>query len=264
MIAGILRIANGQASRGFNLQGASTAANTISGAITNGTAGVTSITKNDVGNWTLSGTNLYAGPTIINGGTLFLSGNGSISNTPLISIAAGSTFDVSGLSSTFTLGSGQSISNSIGTVNGSIVTAAGSSIYPATVGVAGTLRNNDLNMNAGGTANFDVSTTYNSGNDQIVVSGNLILSSSDTIHLNALGGSFPLDQTADYVLFTVSGTTTMATTPNVVPDGTQPANTANFLIKQVGNNVVLSYSASTAPTVASASASRIPPTVISR
>ncbi len=259
VIAGILRIANGQASRGFNLQGASTAANTISGAITNGSTGVTSITKNDSGAWTLSGTNLYAGPTVINGGTLFLSGNGSIASTPLISIAAGSTFDVSGLSSTFTLGTGQSISNSIGTVNGSVTTASGSSIYPATVGVAGTLTyNNDLNMNAGGTANFDVSTTYNSGNDQIVVGGNLTLSSSDTIHLNALAGSAPLDQTADYVLFAVSGATTMATTPNVVWDGTQPANTANFSIKKVGNNVVLSYSASTAPTVTTASANPNP------
>lgn len=259
LIAGTLRIANGQASRGFNLQGASTAANTISGAITNGTAGLTSITKNDVGNWTLSGTNLYAGPTIINGGTLFLSGNGSISNTPLISIAAGSTFDVSGLSSTFTLGAGQSISNSVGTVNGSVTTAVGSSIYPATVGVAGTLTcNNNLNLSAGGIVTFDVSTTFNSGNDQIVVGGNLALSSSDTIHLNALGGAAPLDQTADYVLFAVSGTTTMTTTPNVVWDGTQPANTANFIIKKAGNNVVLAYSASTAPTVTSASANPNP------
>jgi len=253
VIAGTLRIANGQASRGFNLQGASTAANTIGGAITNGNSGVTSITKNDPGTWTLSGTNLYAGPTVINGGTLFLSGNGSISNTPLISIASGATFDVSGLSSAFTLGAGQSISNSAGTVNGSVTTAAGSSIYPSAVGVAGTLTfNNNLNLNAGGISTFDVSTTYNSGNDQILVGGNLTLSSSDTIHLNALGGSSPLDQTADYVLFAVSGTTTMATTPNVVWDGTQPSNTANFSIKKVGNNVVLSYSASTAPSVTSA------------
>jgi len=254
VIAGTLRIANGQASRGFNLQGASTAANTISGPITNGNSGSTSITKNDPGTWTLSGTNLYAGPTIINGGTLFLSGNGSISNTPLISIASGATFDIAGLSSAFTLGAGQSISNAAGTVNGSVTTAAGSSIYPSSVGVAGTLTfNNNLSMSAGGTATFDVSTTFNSGNDQILVGGNLTVSSSDTIHLNALSGSAPLDQTADYVLFAVSGTTTMATTPNVVWDGTQPLNTANYSIKKVGNNVVLAYSASTAPSVTSAS-----------
>lgn len=259
VLAGILRIANGQSSRGFNLQGASTAANTVSGPITNGTTGANTIIKNGTGNWTLSGTNLYTGPTAINGGMLFLSGNGSISNSPLISIASGATFDVSGLASTFTLNAAQSISNSVGTVNGSVVTTAGSSIYPATVGVAGTLTfNNNLNLSAGGIVTFDVSTTYNSGNDQIVVGGNLTLSSSDTVHLNALSGSSPLDQTADYVLFAVSGTITMTTTPNVVWDGTQPANTANYSIVQVGKNVVLHYSAATGPTVASATASPNP------
>ena len=157
VIAGVVRVASGQGTRGIILQGISTAANTVSSAITNISGTVNSVTKNGSGNWTISGTNLYIGPTIINGGTLFLSGNGSISNSPLISIAAGSTFDVSGLSSTFTLNAGQSISNSTGTVNGSVVTAAGASIYPATVGVAGTLTyNNNLDMSVGGTATFDV------------------------------------------------------------------------------------------------------------
>lgn len=260
VLAGNITIAAGQTSRGIILQGVSTAANTVSGNVSDlSPTSVDSVTKNGNGTWTLTGTNTYTGSTAVNGGTLILSGGGSISNTALISVAAGAILDVSGLTSTFVLNSGQSLSNSVGIVNGSVAAVAGSSIYPATVGVAGTLTfNNNLNLNAGGTVNFDLNTIASSGNDQIVVGGNLTLSSSDTIHINAQGGAAPLDQTADYVLFAVSGTTTMTTTPNLVWDGTQPANTANYSLKASGNNVVLSYSASTGPTITSATASPNP------
>ena len=247
VLAGTLRIANGQSSRGFDLHGASTAANTISGAITNGTTGANSITKYDSGNWTLSGTNLYSGPTTVNGGTLFLSGNGSISYSPLISIASGATFDVAGLSSTFTLGAGQSISNSVGSVNGPVATTAGALIYPATVGAAGTLTfNGNLDMSAGGTATFDLDTTAAGANDVIAVGGNLTLSSSDFIHINALSGFL---DTTDYVLFSVTTGMTMASTPVLVWDGSIPGNYLNYSLVKVGNNVVLHYSSSTAPSV---------------
>ena len=248
VINGGVRIATGQSSRGVNLQGASTAANAINGPITDlSSTSVNSVTKNGTGNWTLSGTNTYSGLTLINGGTLAVTGSGSISSTPLISIAAGTTLDVSGMSSTFTLGAGQSISNSVGTVNGAIATAAGASIYPATVGVAGTLTcTSNLDMSAGGTVYFDLSTTAGSGNDQIAVGGNLTLSSSDYVHINALSGSL---DTNDYVLFSVSTSTTMSTTPVLVWDGSVPVNYLNYSLLKVGNNVVLHFSASTAPSV---------------
>ncbi len=247
LITGIIRIASGQSSRGITLQGVSTAANMISGAITNGANGVNSVTKTNAGTWTLSGMNLYAGPTIISGGTLALSGSGSISSSPLISIASGATLDVSGLSSTFTLGAGQSLSNSVGTVNGSMATAAGATIYPATVGAAGTLTvNGNIDLSAGGIVTFDLSTSAAGGNDLVAVGGNLTLSSSDFIHINALSGAL---DTADYVLFSVSTGTTIATTPVLVWDGSIPGNYLNYSLLKVGNNVVLRYSSSTAPSV---------------
>ena len=248
VINGNVRIATGQTSRGVNLQGASTAANAMNGSIADlSPTAVNSVTKNGAGNWTLTGTNTYTGLTIINAGTLLLSGNGSISNSTLISIASGATFDVAGLASTFTLNAGQNISNSVGTVNGSVATAASSSIYPATAGVNGTLTfNNNLNMSAGGTAFLDLSTTAGSGNDQIVVGGNLTLSSSDYVHINALSGAL---DTADYVLFSVATGTTMATTPVLVWDGSVPSNYLNYSLVKSGNNVVLHFSASTAPSV---------------
>ena len=248
VINGNVRIAAGQSSRGVILQGVSTAANAVNGPIADlSPASVNSVTKNSTGAWTLSGTNTYSGLTLINGGTLLLSGSGSISNTPLISIASGATFDVSGLSSTFTLGAGQSISNSLGTVNGPVAAAAGATIYPATVGVAGTLTfNNNLNLAAGGTVYFDLSPSAASGNDQIVVGGNLTLSSSDYVHINAMSGIL---DTSDYVLFSVGTGTTLSTTPVLVWDGSVPSNYLNYSLVQVGNNVVLRFSASTAPSV---------------
>jgi len=248
LLAGNVTIAAGQSSRGVILQGDSTAANTISGNLTDlsGTA-VNSVTKNGIGNWTLTGTDTYSGPTLINGGTLAVTGGGSIPNTALISIAAGTTLDVSGLAATFTLGAAQSISNSAGTLNGALATVAGSSIYPATAGVAGTLTcTSNLNLNAGGTVYFDLNPTAGSGNDQIVVGGNLTLSSSDYVHINALGGAL---DTSDYVLFAVATGTTMATTPVLVWDGSVPANYLNYSLVKSGNNVVLHFSASTAPSV---------------
>ncbi len=248
LLAGNITIASGQTSRGVILQGVSTAANTISGNLSDlSAASVNSVTKNGTGTWTLSGTNTYSGLTLINGGTLAVTGNGSISSTPLISIAAGATFDVSGMSSTFTLGAGQSISNSVGTVNGAIATAAGALIYPATAGVAGTLTcTSNLNLSAGGTAFFDLSTTAGSGNDQIVVGGNLTLSSSDYVHINALSGAL---DTSDYVLFSVGTGTTLSSTPVLLWDGSVPVNYLNYSLVKAGNNVVLHFSASTAPSV---------------
>jgi len=80
------------------------------------------IIKSGAGTLTLSSTNKYSGSTLVNGGTLALVGNASISNTPLISLAGGTTLDVSGLNNNATtpwvLQSSQTISN------GSSATAA--------------------------------------------------------------------------------------------------------------------------------------------
>jgi len=82
----------------------------------------TFLLKNGAGTLTLSGTNKYSGNTLVNGGTLALAGTSSISNSPLISLAGGTTFDVSGLNNNSTtpwvLQSSQTISN------GSSATAA--------------------------------------------------------------------------------------------------------------------------------------------
>jgi len=76
---------------------------------------------------TLSGVNVYKGITTINAGTLALSGSGSIGNSTAVVLASGTTFDVSGLSSAFTLNASQTLSNSASTatLNGNLNTGSG-------------------------------------------------------------------------------------------------------------------------------------------
>ena len=58
---------------------------------------------------TLSGTNTYSGDTTVSGGKLIINTNGSIANTPNITLAAGTTLDVSA-ASPFTVSGGQTLS----------------------------------------------------------------------------------------------------------------------------------------------------------
>ena len=128
------------------------------------------IVKNDTGTLTLGNTNTYAGISLVNGGTLALTGNGSLSNTPLISLAGGATLDVSGKSSPFVLQSGQSISNS------SITTAYLKGSINASQG--------SIAMSVNG-----------SGPAFTIGSGTLTLSSSTVLQINssiAVPGTYPL------------------------------------------------------------------------
>gem|GEM_PF-3456748 len=231
-------------------QAVNTAANalTISGVIGTLNGATPAVTFVGPGKTILSVANTYSGNTFINGGRLALTGSGNIGLSANIKVASGAIYDVSGV--TYTLGGSQTLSGS-GTVTGAVTTASSSSsISPTINGVAGTLTfNNNLNLSSGASEYLDLSTSHLGGNDQIAVGGNLTLGSSDTVHINALSGAANLDQTADYVLFSVAGTTTMSAQPGLLFDGTAPANFANYSVQKSGNNIVLHYSASPNPVV---------------
>lgn len=73
------------------------------------------------GNLTINGINTYTGPTILGAGTIYLGASASIDSTSLISLAAGSTFDVSAITS-YSLGSSTTLAASgaatAATING--------------------------------------------------------------------------------------------------------------------------------------------------
>ena len=244
------RIASSTAAISIDLQGTNVTFATALPSSNTGGLALTNSTGVGTNKLTLTAAEAYTGTTVINGGTLALSGSGTIGTSTNITVASGGTFDVSGVS--YTLGGSQTLTGN-GVVTGAVATASsGSAILPGGVGTAGTLTfKNNLNLSSGASPVFDVSTSSSSGNDQIVVAGNLTANSSDTIHVNALSGSSPLDQTADYVLFSVAGTTTMTTQPVLVFDNTPPSNASHYSIQKIGNNVVLHYSSTVAPVVTS-------------
>lgn len=219
-----------------------------------GIGGTGGLVKKGLGTLTLAGTNTFTGLTVISNGTLSLTGNGSLAGQVLI--PAGITFDVSTVSG----GIVQNPMAGVGTVNGSVVATPSVAVYPGTDGTVGTLTfANDLDLSAGGSLRFDLSTSHLGGNDQVAVTGNLVVGSSTVIRIKALSGAAALSQVGNYVLCSVTGTTTLTGTPALAWDGVTPANYLNFSVAKVGNNLVLQYTASSAPTVV---ASSTPATVV--
>jgi fibronectin-binding autotransporter adhesin len=110
------------------------------------------------------------------GGTLALSGSGSINNSPNINIYNGATFDVSGRTGgSLALGSTQTLGG-VGTVNGSISDVAGSTVAPGRINNVGQLTiNNNLTLAGGDTINYNAS---GSTGDLLSVGGTLTLPSA--------------------------------------------------------------------------------------
>lgn len=233
---------------------------TIASAIQNNGATAKHLYKAGPGTLNLSGNNTYSGNTMVYQGTLALSGSATLASSPNIVVKSGATLDVSALS--FTLAN-QTLQGSC-LVNGSVTASDFNSVLkPGDNGnnSVGTMTvSTDLTMLAG-SVTFDVSPNATAGNDQIIVTNNLSLDANTTIYVNALNGATALATGTDYVLFRViSGTTTMASTPVLQWLGTTPANYLGFSIQQVGNNVVLHYTAPVIdpPSIASATATPDP------
>jgi fibronectin-binding autotransporter adhesin len=74
---GPVTLANINQARTIALGGTNTGNNTLAGSIGNAGTGVTTLAKNDSGNWVLTGNHSYTGSTNVNGGTLFIGGGGT-------------------------------------------------------------------------------------------------------------------------------------------------------------------------------------------
>ncbi|HEY1787381.1 MAG TPA: autotransporter-associated beta strand repeat-containing protein [Verrucomicrobiae bacterium] len=134
-------------------------------SVPNAVSGTGNVVVNS-GTAVLTGASTYTGNTIVNGGALALSGGASIGDSPEIVIGGNATLNVVGLSSTFTLGANQTLTNgtSTSTVDGNFAAGFGT-----------------------------LSLAYNSGTPSLsIANGTLTLSSGTVVHISNLGSALPV------------------------------------------------------------------------
>jgi autotransporter-associated beta strand protein len=201
------------------------------------------IVKIGTGTLTLSSGQSYTGDTVLNGGSIVLSG-GWLSSSNII-LGTGTTLSFS------TLGAVGLVANQTlrgnGTFSGSVMANATAGVSAGTDGTFGTNAiTGDLTLASGAVGYFDVSALTSGGNDRVTVGGTLT-ANNNIIHVKAPDTSVNLDSTADYVLFTspnnISGTFATSPTWDIAP-----ANAAHFSIVTGAKTVTLHYSAIAGPT----------------
>ena len=186
------------------------------------------LTLSGAGTLSLTGANSYNGITTVSNSILSVNNTtGSATGTNLVNLLTGGYLGGSGF------------------IVGKVVVNNGGHTLPGetndnTLGVITTVSN--LTYNAGGEADFNLSSTYNSGNDQMAVTGTLAgngvkigIYLTDSIATN-------LDTTGDYVLFQINGTYASGFNSTPVWLGATPTNAVLFSIIYYNNNVILRHS----------------------
>ncbi|MGO8836315.1 MAG: beta strand repeat-containing protein [Limisphaerales bacterium] len=162
--------------------------------------GAIGLMKTGSGTQTLGDTDTYTGTTTVSAGTLALSGTGSINQTPVITVAAGATVDVSTRTDgTLTLSSGQTL-NGFGTVKGVLSATNLSTVAPGSAAGLGVLTVTS-SATLGGTNVMKLNRTGGT-NDVLSVGGTLtyggmltVVNLSGTL---AAGDSFKLFDASGY------------------------------------------------------------------
>lgn len=164
----------------------------------------------------LSGANTYTGATNVGGGTLALTGSGSIANSSSVELAGGAVLDVSGLTSALTLSGGQALKADGTTSSATIATAVGKGLTLAP--------NSPLQF-----------TAYNGATPPLAISGagSVTLSAGNVVTVSVSNGGVPL-RSGDYTLIAkgasggVNGTAPASLA--VGGDGLSPGAAAALLI----------------------------------
>jgi len=213
----------------------------VSPGISDGGSGY-ALTKSGTGLLTLNGANSYSGATRILDGTLALGANGSISNSPSISIAAGKLFDVSAVTGGWTQWVNQTVSGP-GSIRGDATVLRGRIEPGASPGTL-TYSNNLVLVDAN--VQFElagVGTVGGGVNDLVDVKGNLTLTGVSTNVIVPWEGALA----SSYTLFTYGGTLTGGA-GNLVGEarGVRPGYTFTF-DTSTGTSIVMNVAGSSSP-----------------
>jgi autotransporter-associated beta strand protein len=159
------------------------------------------LTKGLFSSFTLTKNNTYTGATIINAGSLVLSGAGSISNSVSIDVKADATFDVSAVTGGYVLGTAQTLQGA-GTVNGNVT--ANGRIAPGGAGIASLTFINDLKLNGS-----NVTTLMGIDNAQVPNSDNIYVGGTFTpggnLVVTNLGGALSVGNSFQLLTVPMSG-----------------------------------------------------------
>jgi fibronectin-binding autotransporter adhesin len=182
------------------------------------------ITKIGNGRLVLSGVNTWNSVLTNNAGVVALTGSATLPASQIL-VTNGATFDVSGLSSAFTLASGKILAGS-GVITGAVVAAASSTIDAGFYGGRIFGFSNDLSLN-GMTNKFVLAGTTNGPNSKIVVGGNLTVAGANTILISGFtslkAGTYPL---ITYGSETPGGSWSLS---GFIPSGRPGSQTASIL-----------------------------------
>lgn len=149
------------------------------------------LTKLGSGTLTLTTNETYIGPTVINAGTLALSGNGSLlnnalSNTPSIFVNSGAVFDVSGTTSgSFVINDRQLLWGN-GGIRGNFTIGGAATLSPGSNSIGSLLFNNSLGLASASTSIFAISHSPLT-NDSVTIFG--VLTNGGKLVITNSGGS---------------------------------------------------------------------------
>jgi autotransporter-associated beta strand protein len=184
---------------------------------------------------TLFGANTYSGNTTVNGGKLIISTNGSIANSPNITLASGTALDIS-VATPFTISGSQTLS---GNVNGT----GSATILASTTSDPGT-----LTLATGAQAAFTaaVNATNNAVSiGKLTVEGGVTLN-GNAVTVNIIGA--PLPTGTNILMTATNGFTVNGTLPPPTLTGQGTASNGIPLIVVNGQNLELVTSFSVSPT----------------
>jgi autotransporter-associated beta strand protein len=152
----------------------------------------------------LDGTNnTYNGNTLVLEGTLALTGNSSISNSPVITVGSGALLNVSARTgATLTLAPGQTLTGN-GAVNGTVIAGSGATFEPGSP-IGTMVFSNSLTLNSGSTTLIAINKSLSPSNSTAQVTGTVTYGGTLMItNLGAIafaaGDSFKLFNASSYL-----------------------------------------------------------------